>query len=71
MEQFDYSFSVWPSETWTFEKSVFTLFECMKGRVKFTFTEREFEMFRSSVGHSGFTLREIERVPYSEPESIL
>lgn len=40
-------------------------------RVEEIFTEQEFEMFRSTLNHDGFTLREIERVPHHEPESIL
>lgn len=65
-----YSFSVWPSETWGFDKAVFQVFEAMGARVEMPFTPEEFERFRSSLSHSGFTLREIERALYHEPEPV-
>lgn len=65
-----YSFSTWPDETWYFDKAVFQLFEMLKYRVEFDFTESQFERFRSGLSHHGLTLREIERVPYFEPERV-
>lgn len=35
-----------------------------------TMTEGGFNGFRDSLERSGFTLREIERVPHHEPESV-
>lgn len=68
--KYAYSFCAWPSETWGFKRAMFDLFRMLNGRVEMTFTEREFEQFRSQLGHDGFTLREIERVPYHDPEPI-
>lgn len=67
---YNYSFSVWPSETWGFEKPVFELFKFLNRRVEITFTPDEFERFRSGLSHHGLTLREVERVPYAEPEYV-
>ena len=65
-----YSFSVWPNETWGFDRSVFQVFEAMGSRVEMQFTPDEFERFRSSLSRSGFTLREVERVPHNEPQAV-
>lgn len=53
-----------------FKRAIFDLFRMLNGRVEMTFTEREFEQFRSQLGHDGFTLREVERWPHAEPESV-
>lgn len=66
-----YSFTAWPDETWDFDRAVFTLFGMLAARMSIEFTELEFEGFRSRLSHHGITLREIERVPYQEPETIL
>jgi hypothetical protein len=66
-----YSFSVWPDETWKFERAVFALFGMLTARIEMIFTRPEFERFRSGLSHHGLTLREIERVPYHEPETVL
>lgn len=66
-----YCFSVWPDETGNFNKSIFDLFEMLNTRIEMIFTESDFEMFRSKISHHGFLFREIERIPYSEPEIIL
>lgn len=65
-----YSFCVWPSETWGFHKPLFELFRTINTRVEMEFTVEAFEMFRSQLNHDGFTLREISRVPFSEPETV-
>lgn len=67
---FDYSFCVWPSETWGFTRQTFDVFRMMVGRVDMTFTPEEFEMFRSAVNRDGLTLREISRIPHHEPEPV-
>lgn len=67
----NYSFCVWPDETWGFDKSVFDLFRMFNHRIEMTFTLDEFNRFRSGLSHHGLTLREIERVPCAEPENIL
>jgi hypothetical protein len=68
--EYTYSFSVWPSETWGFSRSVFDLFQFLNSRVEMTMTAQGFEEFRSGLSRSGFTLREVERVPYVEPEPL-
>lgn len=65
-----YSFSAWPSETWGFKPALFALFRTLSARVELAFTEWEFERFRSTLNHDGITLREIERVPYHDPEAV-
>lgn len=70
MNTYTYSFSVWPCETWSHPKELFELFSLLSGRVEMTFTHADFENFRSSLNHAGFSLREIERVPYFESESV-
>jgi hypothetical protein len=67
---YNYSFSVWPSETWGFGRSVFVLFESLGTRIEMAFTEHEFEWFRSELSHHGLVLHEVERVPYVEPEIV-
>ena len=68
--QYVYSFSVWPQETWGFERPVYDLFNALNARVEMVFTRATFEQFRSGLSHAGLTLREIERVPYFEPEPV-
>jgi len=68
--QFSYSFSVWPDETWDFQKEVYELFQMLNARVEMVFTRNDFERFRSCLSHDGFTVREVERVPYCEPEQV-
>ena len=65
-----YEFSVWPTER-GFCKSVYVLFEHLLTRVQMEFTEEEFEFFRESINQNGFTLREIERVPWQKKEIVL
>ena len=69
-QDFSYSFSVWPDETWKFDPAVHELFRIMSGRIELQFTAAKFERFRSGLSHHGITLREITRVPVSEPELI-
>ena len=66
-----YSFQVWPDETWNFDPAVYELFKVRQGRVELDFFESDFERFRSGLSHHGLTLREVERVPYTEPEPVL
>lgn len=65
-----YSFVVWPSETWGFDRAVYDYFRVFRHRTEMRFTEEAFERFRSGMGHHGLTLRELTRLPYVEPESI-
>lgn len=65
-----YTFSVWPHER-GFCKEVYTLFESLNTRIEMEFTEEEFNLFRDKLNNHGFTLREIERVPYHCPETLL
>lgn len=67
-----YSFSVWPDETWKMDRAVYELFRAIGTRVEINpCTHETFEKFRSGLSHHGLTLREVERVPYVEPESLL
>ena len=68
--RFNYSFVIWPDETWKFHADVFKAFEALGARVELAFTEPEFEQFRSNLSHHGLTLREVERVPFVEPEPV-
>lgn len=68
-EAWDYEFTVWPYES-TWEWSIYELFRNMTTRQVMTFTETGWASFRASVERSGFTLREIERVPHHEPEAV-
>jgi hypothetical protein len=66
-----YSFCVWPDETrerWS--REAFALFRMVGTRVAMDFTREAFERFRSALFHDGLTLREVERVPFHEPEGI-
>jgi hypothetical protein len=67
---FDYEFSAWPDEQ-SWEQSVYDLFRNMTTRQVVTFTETGFAAFRASLERSRFTLREIERTPHHEPETVL
>lgn len=69
--EYIYFFSVWPDETWNFDRAVFTLFEMLTTRVEMRFKQEEFEAFRSRLPHHGLTLREVERWQYREPETVL
>ncbi len=64
---YDYEFSVWPAQGQ--ETSLFDVFRNVR-RMVMTFTPDEFAGFRDSLGRSGFTLREVTRVPHHEPEIV-
>lgn len=66
--KFDYSFAVWPLEG-HWDHAVYRLFAGQPRQVH-TFTEDEWGQFRASIERSGFTLREVERVPHHEPEAV-
>jgi hypothetical protein len=66
-----YTFSIWPDETWGFDRALFDAFRLMQRRLAMSFTEEEFEIFRTRLSHHGFTLRGIVRVPHHEPEVVL
>lgn len=68
--RWNYSFTVWPDETRGFPRAVFDLFRMLCGRVEYDFTQEGFEMFRAQLEEHGITLREIERVPYQDPEAV-
>lgn len=70
-QQYSYSFSAWPDEVgWSFNKDIYRLFRSLNDRVEDQFTEAEFGLFRERLGQHGITLREVERVPYHEPEAV-
>jgi hypothetical protein len=68
--EFVYSFAVWPDERKGFDPAVFDLFRMLQGRVEMRFTEEQFNRFRAGLARHGLTLREVERVPYMEPEAV-
>lgn len=68
--EYIYSFTVWPDETWNFDQAIFELFRMLLTRVEWKFDRQGFERFRSSLSRHGLTLREIERVPYMDPEPV-
>jgi hypothetical protein len=65
-----YSFVVWPDETRNFNRVLFDYFRVFRRRTEMHFTEADFERFRKEMLLDGFTLREVSRVPYIEPESV-
>ena len=65
-----YAFCAWPDETWNIDRSMFELFEMLQMKTEKVCTEAEFEAFRSKLSHQGITLREVERWPYHEPETV-
>ena len=70
--RYAYTFQVWPDETkdWGKDGAIFDLFK-MFGRVEMEFTEPVFNLFRARLAANMLTLREISRVPYTEPETVL
>lgn len=68
--RFNYSFCVWPDESLRFHPAVFQVFGILKSRVELPFSQSEFDRFRSGLAQHGFTLREVERVPFAEPEPV-
>lgn len=68
--KFNYTFDSWPDECGGFDDAVYRLWDVIKGRVEMPFTDPEFERFRLGLGRHGITLREVERVPYHEPEAV-
>lgn len=68
--RYAYSFVAWPDETQRPVGPVIQLFEMLKTRVEDVFTEKEFQAFRDYLKAERITLREIERVPYHEPENV-
>jgi hypothetical protein len=63
-----YSFVPWPKEGSA--QCMFDLFEGLIARTESEFTERGFAAFRQSLLDNGIDLREIERVPKVDPETI-
>jgi hypothetical protein len=69
---YEYSFSTWPDEECSrWNRATFALFKMLTGRIVMEFTERAFNDFREDLAKVGLTLREIERVPYSQPVTVL
>lgn len=72
--KYDYTFAVWPDETNPRVRAytaIFCLFRHMNTRSTMEFTEREFNDFREELFKVGLTLREIERVPHCDPETVV
>lgn len=69
--EFLYSFTVSPDEQRYRENSaVVKLFRIINNRIELRMHERCFDEFRAALTISGIVVREIERVPYHEPERI-
>jgi len=68
---YSYSFCIWPHEKWNFPHSVFEVFECLKGRIEFDWTEEHFEKVRSDLSHYGLVMHEIARRLFHEEEIVL
>lgn len=69
--EYVYSFTAWPDEACAFNmRAVFQLFDALKARVEMRFSAEGFDRFRASLALHGITLREVERVPYHEPEKV-
>jgi hypothetical protein len=66
-----YTFSLWPNDGQGLGSALLKVFRLLDTRVTMSFTEAEFEAFRSELSSDGFTLRAIRRTPYSEPEVVL
>lgn len=69
--KYDYRFDVWPCETWGWPRCLFDTFRLLNRRIERTFTEAEFEDYRSRMNHAGFSLRGIVRAPHQEEEGVL
>jgi hypothetical protein len=70
VEKYLYSFVVWPSEGFPHSRALFTYFRVFRRRTEMRLTEAEWEAFRSEMTSDGFSLREVTRVPFVEPESV-
>jgi len=72
---YSYSFQVWPDETkWSTKHggaALYDLFRMLSSRIERQYNQQAFEQFRKDLAACGITLRDIERVPYHKPESIL
>lgn len=66
-----YSFALWPDKNWKHEKFVFEVFRHGTTMMEFDWTEAQFNMARSALSHSGFSMREISRWTVSEREPVL
>jgi hypothetical protein len=73
--RYNYSFQVWPDESkmsrFPPNSALFELFSLMSTRLEITKTEPQFDAFRAELAAAGITLREIERVQYYDPETVL
>lgn len=70
MDIFIYEFQPWPDVGFGFPVEVYDLFKHFS-RCEKVFKENDFEHFRSRLSHAGITLREVTRMPYTLPESVL
>jgi len=68
---YEYEFSIWPHEKWDYEKEIFEVFELLKGRIAFNWTEKHFNRVRSILSHHGLVMHEITRRLYTKEELVL
>lgn len=68
--KYAYTFQIWPHES---VASCSALYEIFRPgyRQEIVKTEEEFNSFRNKLLSHHLTLREIERVPYHNPEGVL
>jgi hypothetical protein len=69
--EYTYSFVLWPNEQGPWSYAAFRYFRTFRRRTEMRFTAAEFESFRGALTTDGFTVREVVRTPYVEPEMVL
>jgi hypothetical protein len=70
---YEYYFAMWVDEPQWRDKPAWSICHYLKmkqGGIAMVTTEEMFNEFRDKVNECGFSLREIERVPYVEPEVV-
>ena len=70
-DKYEYSFCVWPTEQHGWSKHLYEYFSAAQQRVCMVFTPGEFKMFAGTLAAEGFSLREVERAPYHDPEPVM
>lgn len=74
MEKWTYSFFLWVNEpAWHGNPCAKRFCEVLRAatvRCEFDWSELEFAQFQADVEQAGFTMREVTRVPYHEPEAV-
>lgn len=66
-----YSFVVCPEARCDFGRAICNYFRVFRRRTEMHFTEEEFSLFIWEMEGDGFTLKEVIRRPYVEPEQVI